>query len=34
MDKKNDFHDDIDSIMILITLRKKKKKHYDREVIR
>ena len=34
MDKKNDFHDDIDIIMISIILRKKEKKYYDREVIR
>ena len=34
MHKKNDFHDDIDVIMILITSRKKEKKYYDREVIR
>ena len=33
MDKKNDFHDDIDVIMISITSRKKEKKYYDKEVI-
>ena len=34
MDKKNDFYDDIDVIMISIRWRKKENKHYDREVIR
>ena len=34
MDKKNDFHDDIDEIMISITSRKKEKKYCDRESIR
>ena len=34
MDKKNDFHDDIDIISISITSRKKEKKYYDREVMR
>ena len=34
MDKKNDFHDDIDTINTSIRSRKKGKKYYDREVIR
>ena len=34
MDKKNDFHDDNDVIIISITSRKKIKKYYDREAIR
>ena len=34
MDKKNDFHDDIDIIMISTTSREKEKKYYEREVIR
>ena len=33
MDKKNDFHDDIDEIIILTISRKKEKRCYDREVI-
>ena len=34
MDKKNDFHDDIDAIIKSITSRKKEKRCYDGEVIR
>ena len=34
MDKKNDFHDDIDAIIISTTWRKEEKKYYEREVIK